>query len=236
MGSHYVFSDIHGNYKLFKKIKGFLHQDDVCYVLGDCADRGTKGYTIIKEVLQDGRFIYIKGNHEDLFATSILTQDTSYIECWFQNGGFPTFQEFKKDNPSIELIEKINSLPVKAVYTSLKGITYIMTHAGFRYSASEEERDYLWDRTHFNYDEHIPKDTVLIHGHTSARYLMGAGIKGEYLKCENCNGRSAAYSYNNGHKIDIDCGTAMSKFIVLYNLDNNKVYGFKEGGEANDKI
>ena len=82
MGSHYVFSDIHGNYKLFKKIKGFLHQDDVCYVLGDCADRGTKGYTIIKEVLQDGRFIYIKGNHEDLFATSILTQDTSYIECW----------------------------------------------------------------------------------------------------------------------------------------------------------
>lgn len=107
-----------------------------------------------------------------------------------------------------------------------------MTHAGFRYEAPEENRDYLWDREHYLYDENIPKDVVLIHGHTSARYVMGSGVKGEYLKCENFSGRKALYSYNKGHKIDIDCGTAISKFIALYCLDDEKVYGFQDtGGE-----
>lgn len=231
MGQHYAFSDIHGNYNLFKDIKSFLGRDDRCYVLGDCADRGEKGYKIIKEVLQDNRFIYIKGNHEDLFASSVLTQSDKYIQCWFQNGGLPTFQEFKKDSPSIELIKKIDQLPLVATYTNKKGITYIMTHAGFRYEAPEESRDYLWDREHYLYDENIPKNIVLIHGHTSARYVMGSGAKGEYLKCENCSGRRAFYSYNKGHKIDIDCGTAASNFIALYGLDDNKIYGFCEGSD-----
>lgn len=228
MGKHYVFSDIHGNYNLFKQIKNFLQPDDVCYVLGDCADRGQRGYTIIKEVMQDERFIYIKGNHEDLFASSVLTQDNRYIQCWFQNGGSPTFDEFKKDSPSIEWIKKIDSLPLMATYTNQNGITYIMTHAGFQYETPEENRDYLWDRMHFFYDEDIPEKTILIHGHTSARYVMGSGVKGKYLKCENCGGRNAFYSYNEGHKIDIDCGTAASQFIALYCLDDNKVYGFYE--------
>lgn len=232
MGKCYVFSDIHGNYNLFKQIKSFFKSEDVCYVLGDCADRGESGYTIIKEVLNDPRFIYLKGNHEDLFASSVLTQSSKYIQCWFQNGGTPTFEEFKKDSPPIDLIKKIDQLPLMATYTNKKGTTYIMTHAGFRYEAPEENRDYLWDREHYLYDENIPKDVVLIHGHTSARYVMGSGVKGEYLKCENFSGRKALYSYNKGHKIDIDCGTAISKFIALYCLDDEKVYGFQDtGGE-----
>lgn len=227
MGKRYVFSDIHGNYNLFKQIKSFLKSEDVCYVLGDCADRGKRGYTIMKEVLNDSRFIYLKGNHEDLFASSVLTQNSRYIQCWFQNGGAPTFEEFKK-SPSINLIKKIDQLPLVATYTNKKGTTYIMTHAGFKYEMPEEDRDYLWDREHYLYDENIPKDIVLIHGHTSARYVMGSRAEGEYLKCENCNGRSSICSYNNGHKIDIDCGTAMSKFIAMYCLDNEKVYGFQD--------
>lgn len=228
MGKCYAFSDIHGNYNLFKQIKSFLKSEDVCYVLGDCADRGENGYTIIKEVLDDPRFIYLKGNHEDLFSSSVLTQNSRYIQCWFQNGGVPTFEAFKKDSPPIELIKKIDQLPLAATYTNKKGTTYIMTHAGFGYETPEENRDYLWDRKHYLYEDDIPKDIVLIHGHTSARYVMSSGVEGEYLKCENCNGRTAICSYNKGHKIDIDCGTAMSKFIALYCLDDGKVYGFQD--------
>ena len=182
MGKHYVFSDIHGNYKLFEKIKKFLKPDDVCYVLGDCADRGEKGYEIIKEVLSDERFICIKGNHEDLFATSVLTQQSRYISCWFYNGGKPTFEAFKKDKPPVEWVRRIDSLPLIATYTNQDGITYIMTHAGFEYGSPEETRDYLWDRAHFYHDDKIPDKTILIHGHTSAKYVMAMGIKGVYLK------------------------------------------------------
>lgn len=225
MGKCYAFSDIHGNYNLFKQIKAFLKPNDTCYVLGDCADRGEKGYSIIKEVLSDERFVYLKGNHEDLFATTVLTQDESYMRCWFQNGGYTTFEEFKKETPPIELIRKIYDLPLTSSYVNKKGIKYIMSHAGFTYGSDEETRDYLWDREHFYVDDDIPDNVILLHGHTSGKHLSDCGVGGEYLKCENCK-RSALYSYNNGRKLDLDCGTAASNFIAIYCLDDGKVYGF----------
>jgi len=225
MGKCYAFSDIHGNYNLFKQIKTFLKPEDICYVLGDCADRGKRGYTIIKEILSDNKFIYLKGNHEDLFATTVLTQDGSYMRCWFQNGGYTTFEEFKSDSPPIALIKEIDNLPLTATYTNQNGVKYIMSHAGFSYSAPEAIRDYLWDREHFYVDDEIPENIILVHGHTSGRHLFDCGIAGDYLKCENYN-RKALYLYNNGHKLDLDCGTAASNFIALYCLDDGKVYGF----------
>lgn len=228
MGKHYVFSDIHGNYTLFNKIKKFLKADDVCYVLGDCADRGDKGYTIIKEVIADERFIYIKGNHEDLFASSVLTRRYDYMNCWFSNGGMKTFDEFKEDNPPIEFIKTINTLPLIETYTSKDGVQYIMSHAGFCYEQPDALRDYLWDRTHFYATDNIPDNIVLIHGHTPVKYLLEESVDGKQLKCENDKTKSAFYLYNNGRKLDIDCGTAFTGFIALYCLDNNKVYGFNE--------
>lgn len=227
MGKCYAFSDIHGNYNLFKQIKAFLSPEDICYVLGDCADRGKRGYTIIKEVLRDNRFIYLKGNHEDLFATTVLTRNGNYMRCWFQNGGHTTFEEFKNDNPSIELIKEIDNLPLSTTYVNKNGVKYIMSHAGFSYSTPEIIRDYLWDREHFYVDDEIPENIVLIHGHTSGRHLFDSGVIGDYLKCENCN-RKALYLYNDGHKLDLDCGTAASNFIALYCLDDEKVYGFQD--------
>ena len=47
----YAFSDLHGEYKLFKQIQEYIQKDDVVYCLGDCCDRGPDGIKIIQEVL-----------------------------------------------------------------------------------------------------------------------------------------------------------------------------------------
>lgn len=218
--SVYAFSDIHGNYNLFKQIKDFLKSDDRCYVLGDCADRGKDGYLIIKKVLEDSRFIYIKGNHEDMFANSILLPAdceyrADYIRCWMQNGGENTVRAFRKDNSPMDIVIQLNNLPEVMDYTNADGITYIMSHAGFSPQTPEEHRDYLWDRTHFEYDDNtISPNIVILHGHTPIRYMANKEIN------------NGVYIYNKGRKINLDCGTAATNRVVLYNLDNYSVKDF----------
>ena len=50
-GNIYAFSDIHGNYNLFRQIKNFIKENDVVFCLGDCCDRGLDGIKIIQEIL-----------------------------------------------------------------------------------------------------------------------------------------------------------------------------------------
>ena len=228
MGKHYAFSDIHGNYNLFKQIKKFLKNDDICYVLGDCADRGNDGYRIIREILEDERFVYIKGNHEQLFILAILEQEKKNFHNWFINGGKTTFEEFRKDGMSNELVETINNLSLSAIYTNQDGITYVMTHSGFEYESKEENRECLWNRKHFYNFDNIPKNIILVHGHTPSKYLQKWGVKGKMIGCENYKNEKPFYSYNNDQKLDIDCGAVSSKFIAIYCLDDYKAYGFYE--------
>ena len=234
MSKHYAFSDIHGNYNLFRQIKSFLQPDDVCFVLGDCVDRGKDGYAIIKEIMQDKRFVCLKGNLEELFALSVLTRQPEHIQCWLQNGGRPTFDAFVKGSPTIKWIEKLSKLPMFVEYKNADEITYIMSHSGFDYNSPETARNYTEDREHYRKFNEIPDKTVLIHGHTPFQYLPAIGVKGEYLKCNNCK-QKVFYSYNDGHKIDIDCGTDKSKFIALYCFDDYTVYGFEEREKMNEQ-
>ena len=67
----FVFSDIHGHGALFDKVYQWLcnlPEPWECYFLGDACDRCDDGYRIITTLLSDHRFIYLKGNHEDLFV------------------------------------------------------------------------------------------------------------------------------------------------------------------------
>ena len=227
MAKHYVFSDIHGNYNLFKQIKDFLKPNDVCYVLGDCADRGKDGYKIIKEVLNDDRFIYIKGNHEDMFVKALLEHKFNFERVWFYNGGQPTFDAYAEDEEkSKKLLLSLDWLPETAEYTNAFGVTFIMSHAGFKYTANEKNRDYLWDRRHYLYeDKDIPDNVVLIHGHTPIAHVSEA-TDGIIIDGDNCKEGDGVYLYNNGRKICIDCCTFVTDFIALYCLDDGEVLGF----------
>ena len=67
MSNHvYACSDIHGSLSIWNKIKEILKPNDALYFLGDACDRGFDGWQIIKEMLDDLRVIYIRGNHEQL--------------------------------------------------------------------------------------------------------------------------------------------------------------------------
>ena len=70
--STYAFSDIHGNMALFKTIQEFLKDDDICYCLGDCADRGPDGWAIIKEAInkemeRNGQVFFINNRVQNIY-------------------------------------------------------------------------------------------------------------------------------------------------------------------------
>lgn len=233
MGKRYAFSDIHGDYNLFKQIKEFLKDDDVCYVLGDCIDRGESGYRIMNEVIKDDRFIYIRGNHEEMLAAAYGRHDSSEFWLWINNGGQPTYNAMLKDDCDPETVKVVSKLPLIDTYTNVDGITFIMSHAGFSYDIEEKSRDYLWDRYHFYFHDDIPDDVIVIHGHTPCKYLrMDSKLISDLVVVsgESCNGTDGIVKYNGGRKIDIDCGTYETGFIVLYCLDDYKIYGFYNKG------
>ena len=47
-----AFSDLHGNYNLWTKIKNYYAPDDVLIFLGDACDRGPDGIKIMLEMYQ----------------------------------------------------------------------------------------------------------------------------------------------------------------------------------------
>lgn len=85
-----AFSDLHGQYKLWKQIENFIQPEDKVFCLGDCADRGPEGWQIIKEVLATPNITYLRGNHEQF----IIDED---FWLWTYNGGTSTIDAAESD-------------------------------------------------------------------------------------------------------------------------------------------
>ena len=69
----FYFTDIHGQYALYRKVMNYCKAKDPEATIifgGDAADRGTNGYQIIKELIDNPYVVYLKGNHEELFINS----------------------------------------------------------------------------------------------------------------------------------------------------------------------
>lgn len=220
--STYAFSDLHGNLPLFKAIQDSLQVDDICYCLGDCADRGPDGWQIIKEVIRDPRMRFLKGNHEDFLAEA-MTQyysegkvDSEFMG-WMQNGGEPTYDAMIADPSAEQWIPKIRKLPTYAKYVNVSGITVHLSHAGFNPKPAFIENIalyhdiLLWDRDHYTANRWNGGDKeIIVHGHTPTVYLCHElGLKME----------QGAVWYLDNHKVDIDCGTIITQQAVLLNLD-----------------
>ena len=220
--STYAFSDIHGNMSLFKAIQDFLKDDDICYCLGDCADRGPDGWAIIKEVMRDPRIKYIKGNHEDFLvhAMSQFYSDgiTDYdFMLWMQNGGEPTYTAMLADQSAEQWVYPIKRLPIYEKYVNKDGIIIHLSHAGFnpKEGITENITSYsnmlLWDRDHIMSQRWNGEDKELVvHGHTPTEHLC----RKLHIPFED-----GAVWYLNNHKIDIDCGTIITNKTVLLDLD-----------------
>ena len=209
----YAFSDLHGQYDLWKQIKEFIKPEDTVYCLGDCADRGPDGWKIIKEVMDTPNIIYIRGNHEQF----IIDEDQW---LWSYNGGTPTIadweaapeEEYKKVKEFLQETSLIEN------YVNEKGETITLCHAGFdpEIIKYRNDEDLLWDRNHMGYEWPDAEWYFLkiVHGHTPIQYMK------EFVRLEDPRPQPPqAYWYADGHKCCIDQGSFMSGSALLLDLD-----------------
>jgi hypothetical protein len=229
----YACSDLHGRLDLYNKIKEKLAPTDNVYFLGDAGDRGPDGLELIKTILHDEQFIYLKGNHEDMFINAALeylatgtTESTDY-QMLIGNGGKKTFCDWVEDGKSIELIDQLKALPVHAVYNNKSGQTLLLSHAG--YTPWHDSRaptcittpywyELIWSREHFQEpwdDEHF-KNCIIVHGHTPTIHLAN------YLNDPSEEIRAGAYWYCNNHKVCVDNLSSFTDIACLLNLDTLK--------------
>lgn len=239
--STYCCADLHGCRWAWEAIKNVLKPNDTLYFLGDAIDRGDDGWAIMKELLNDPRVIYIKGNHEDLMLQAIgnssmqtfnpeayYADEAMYI--WYTNEGKPTHDAYLADPDRFKVIRQVRKLPYAAVYHNTNNEIVYLTHAGCNVHNFDKltEEEALWDRSHFvinrwdgNYNE------VVVHGHTPIALMVEEqdNFMAFYSDDDNFVKRNAdmiepgAYWYAGGHKINIDCGAVFTGVCVLLDLD-----------------
>lgn len=244
MGKHLVCSDLHGQYDLWAQIKEDLQSDDTLFFLGDAIDRGPHGWKLLKELLTDRRVTFICGNHEDMMLQYFATSDNSKEEKllhWMQNGGSETLQELAEDDFGnvTSTLMTIDSLPLVLTYTNPDNKIFILSHAGMTpqelkngaLTSDATEYSLLWDREHYldAWHNNPTLDNVyVIHGHTPIPLMLQ-----EFDSISLPTGRIFQWEenfppliYDNGHKINIDCGAFASGLTVVYNMDDgtSKVY------------
>lgn len=242
---YFVFSDIHGQKELFDKILTWLNgrsEPWKCYFLGDACDRGEFGYSIIKALLADDRFIYMKGNHEDLFVRAAKALKQCWLEdnvtkamvaidmetyilnyCWhydvalhIQNGGLSTLMAWAADGAPLNIIGKLDALPLHAELPSEVWGKIDLSHAGHP-NGDLSESALLWSRDHFNEDFEGGR---MIHGHTPVRSLMRHGV------IINPAATNCPAFYADSTKIDIDTACFMTGSITVLNLNSFEQHRF----------
>lgn len=149
----FYFTDVHGCYDLYRAAMDYCKEQDPEAMIifgGDAIDRGSDGYKIMKELLDNPYVGYLKGNHEDMFIHAAIDIQKSYkqgtdidnflysqvvrdngsmpIQLCVSNGGFQTLKDFILDGMPDELIKRLIHLPVTFSYYDID-----FCHAGGRY-------------------------------------------------------------------------------------------------------
>ena len=249
-------SDWHGCWDIAKKVLDYLQPEDILYYLGDATDRGDDGLAILDALMIRPNTFYIKGNHDQMMADAIPfvwaeIENINYYGghhygLWYQNGGDKTAKDFYKMTKEevFAIKDTVNKMPTELRYTSSKGHTIIMEHAGYTpFGIPHRSHDPLWDREHF-YDRWVGPDNVyLVHGHTPTMYLrLQYGYEGmkpltkteiqhryDWWKEENKKIIiPEVIQYCDNHKFCIDMCTIVSGRIALLNLNTFEVVYFDE--------
>ena len=269
----FYFTDIHGQRQLFDAIMNYCkEQDDEATIIfgGDACDRGTDGYAIMKELLNNPRVIYLKGNHEDIFVKAAreikekfnfqdITVDNIYrtlnacryfddkypsIQISLVNGGLNTLTDWILDGEPMDIIERIEKLPLTFVYDNMD-----FCHAGGTYRCFKKvnEKEYnnekieewdimflLWSRSSINMG--WEPDRICIFGHTPTSFLP------DYLENfkwpEDCDIMPIMYEWDAskqkpGCKLDMDTGAIFTGRAYVLNCLTMKAQGFYFNKESN---
>lgn len=221
----YACSDLHGRLDLVHKIQQFLKPDDIVYFLGDAGDRGPEPWKTIKAIVKDKRFIYLKGNHEDMLIKAM--EDEIREECrghnytlLVYNGGGDTFLQWQQEEQKTGWWHYLKDFPTYKKYVNKSGVTIHLSHAGFNpqeYDAIPEDEDLLWGRDHFFTEHPIFEDNeICVHGHTPIPLLIQETTWRDKSVPQWLGN---AYWYGDAHKVDLDCGSWYTDRAILLDLD-----------------
>ena len=247
MSKIYYFTDIHGYKKLYEEVIKYCGNNQIIFG-GDAADRGPDGYSIMKDLLARDNIIYLKGNHEQLFVNAarefkshfpnpqfdinrleqilktmfIFDYKYSAIQLLCYNGGKNTLKDWFLDGMPMDIVEKLDKLPITHSYKNLD-----FCHAGGTYQCFCKQNktaidiEYcLWDRDSFNYG--WAPDRICIHGHTP---VNATPYKTSIIQPIKYYGKwKEEYT---GAKIDMDAGIYISGKIFILNCDTLEVCGFQ---------
>lgn len=217
----YAFSDIHGNYTLWKKIEKFLKDNnEKAIFLGDAVDRGPDGWKIFKELI-DSPYInnYIMGNHE-----LMMIEDD--VELWLWNGGASTQAAMLKDPEKDKYIQKFKNIVSYHVIHN----NWFISHAGM--TIPEDFLNYkldndslVWDRDHI-YNSFGNEKIQVLHGHTPVQFIRH---RFDMLKIPyDFDDEQGVLVYSNGRKYCIDLCTYETNAITLFNLETKEGIVFRD--------
>lgn len=272
----FYFTDIHGNRPLFDAIINYCHeQDDEAMIIfgGDAIDRGEDGYTIMKELLENPYVIYLKGNHEDMFvkaareikemfnfdhadkervhkclnACKHFDYKYAAIQDSLYNGGLVTLTDWVLDGMPMDLIERVERLPLTFVYNDID-----FCHAGGTYKTFKEinEKEYygteinewdtdsvLWSRS--TIDTGWEVNRTCIFGHTPTPYLEDYLPKFKWP--EDCKITPVMYNrstpeHKTGWKLDMDTGAIFTGRAYVLNVLTMQAQGFVDKDFENNEI
>lgn len=227
----YACTDLHGRYDIYENICKMLMPEDKVYFLGDANDRGPDGWKLIKAIINNPHFIYIKGNHEQMLVDAgraILKGNfhSKSVRLLMQNGGYGTLCDWQQEEERFQKdwLDYINKLPTYQVYKNVDGLIIFLSHAGCTPYVIRNElmvsSDLLWDRTHFReaWNEGC-ENIITVHGHTPNCFIdeeVNAKLDAEV--------ELGAYWYNENHKVCLDTGAYWTDTAVLLDLDDFTEY------------
>ena len=224
----YAFSDLHGEYKLFKQIQEYIQKDDVVYCLGDCCDRGPDGIKIIQEVLKDKRFIYLLGNHEAMllscsFLFEEITEESiseldeekmSLLDTYTESGGEVTLKALRKlDRETVtDILDYLRDCPLYDTLT-VNGRDFILVDGGLdEFDKNKKLTEYTPDEFLWawpEYDDEYFEDITTVFGHTPTLFY-GKEFKGKILHRPTW--------------IDVDIGSVYGNGTAMLRLDDMKEF------------
>lgn len=268
----FFFTDIHGMYDLYRAIMDYCNEQDPEATIifgGDACDRGTDGYKIIKELLDNPRVVYLKGNHEDMFVSAALELKTKFefvdmdreeiqdtlkhclyigdkfihINHVLHNGGINTLTDWILDGMPLDIVKRINELPLTFNYGECDFCHSAGIYRTFKEVADAEYEGkkpdecaaeaLIWGRTGLNTG--WMKDRIAVFGHTPTIYLDEfTGFK--FPEDEEATPVMYKRGMDTGWKLDMDTGVAFTKNAYVLNVLTMKAQGFKLKDNKIEKI